>query len=274
MIIINRILYTKKVHSRLLNILGISVIRTLISKLLCSVSNARRYLRYGKSDLSRHGMVIFSCPYSDSQRINLSAIYDEYIRQAQPLPHMACHKRFIIRPSDQSFARANTVVLPESIKSLLLPHLGSNGEVTSITFSEIRHGDPDSVEDYQKMLHRDSYFDTYKLFIYLADVTAREGPFTYILGSHRLTIRRLLQEYFGSLDIRPINDNLRQSVFSFRGWLSPDTEKLSSFVGGLGDLALVNTFGWHARGDGSIDAVRKSITVGFKRRPMPGILDV
>lgn len=272
--VLNRILYTKKIPSRLLNLLGISVIRTLISKLLCSVSDARRYLRYGKSDLSHQGMAIFRCPYSDSQRVNLTAIYDEYIRQAQPLAHMNCHKRFILRPTDQSFARANAALLPASIKSLLLPHLGSNTEVSSITFSEIRHGDPNGDEDYQKMLHRDSYFDTYKLFIYLADVTVREGPFTYILGSHRLTIRRLLQEYFGALDIRPINDNLRQSVLSFRGWLSPDTEKLSSFVGGVGDLALANTFGWHARGGGSKDAVRKSITVGFKRRPMPGILDV
>lgn len=42
-----------------------------------------------------------------------------------------------------------------------------------------------------RCFHRDSYKDDYKIFIYLTDVAIENGPYTYVLGSHRSVYHKL-----------------------------------------------------------------------------------
>ncbi|MCJ2067501.1 phytanoyl-CoA dioxygenase family protein, partial [Methylobacterium sp. J-030] len=52
----------------------------------------------------------------------------------------------------------------------------------------------DAPPDPQTNFHIDTFHPTMKAWLFLTDVAADEGPFTYVPGSHRLTKRRLAWE--------------------------------------------------------------------------------
>ncbi|MBV9814883.1 MAG: phytanoyl-CoA dioxygenase family protein, partial [Alphaproteobacteria bacterium] len=67
--------------------------------------------------------------------------------------------------------------------------------------SILRHACP-GPEDPQTFLHADTFHPTVKAWLFLTDVAADAGPFTYVPGSHRLTERRLEWERRMSLSAR------------------------------------------------------------------------
>src|SRR5882762_6862995 len=73
------------------------------------------------------------------------------------------------------------------------------------------HGPPDP----QTALHADTFHPTVKAWLFLTDVAADAGPFTYVPGSHRLTLERLAWERRMSLAPRHSPDGETQQG-SFR----------------------------------------------------------
>ena len=53
------------------------------------------------------------------------------------------------------------------------------------------HGEESRTPDLQKELHRDTFFRALKCWYFLRPVTAEDGPFEYVPGSHRLDRSRL-----------------------------------------------------------------------------------
>lgn len=56
------------------------------------------------------------------------------------------------------------------------------------------HGEESRTPDLQKDLHRDTFFRALKFWLFLRPVTANDGPFEIVPGSHRLTPERLRWE--------------------------------------------------------------------------------
>ena len=56
------------------------------------------------------------------------------------------------------------------------------------------HGEESRTPDLQKDLHRDTFFRALKFWLFLRPVTAEDGPFEVVPGSHRLTPERLRWE--------------------------------------------------------------------------------
>ena len=56
------------------------------------------------------------------------------------------------------------------------------------------HGEESRTPDLQKDLHRDTFFRALKFWLFLRPVTADDGPFEIVPGSHRLTPERLRWE--------------------------------------------------------------------------------
>lgn len=131
--------------------------------------------------------------------------------------------------------------------------------------------------DPQKNLHSDTFHPTMKAWLFLEDVPASKGPFTYVKGSNRLTWKRIKWEYQRSQVAANANDGYSEKG-SFR-FSSEDLLKLGlPNAEGLAvkrnTLVIANTYGIHCRGAAEQDARRLEIW-SFSRfnpfNPWPGL---
>lgn len=137
--------------------------------------------------------------------------------------------------------------------------------------SILRHACP-GPEDPQTFLHADTFHPTVKAWLFLTDVAADAGPFTYVPGSHRLSDRRLEWERRMSLSAR-LSPNPEDRQGSFR----IDPSELASlglpppraFAVPANTLIVADTFGFHARGPSVRPSLRVEIWAYGRRSPFP-----
>ena len=109
----------------------------------------------------------------------------------------------------------------------------------------------DGPDDPQCVLHSDTFHPTVKAWLFLTDVAADEGPFTYVPGSHRLTPQRRAWEHAMSLKMAQQSERLtRRGSFRTR----PDElaglglPQARAFPVRANTLVVADTHGFHARG--------------------------
>ena len=132
--------------------------------------------------------------------------------------------------------------------------------------SQVREAAPDP----QTHLHADTFHPSVKAWLFLTDVAADEGPFTYVPGSHRLTPGRLRWEQQRSLDAAQASGADRMSA---RGSLRVDAHELAgmgygaprAFAVRKNTLVVADTVGFHARGPSVRPSTRIEIW-GYGRR--------
>lgn len=148
------------------------------------------------------------------------------------------------------------------------------GQWIQTIHSGVRLDQPDP----QRRLHSDTFHPTMKAWLFIDDVDARNGPFTYVPGSHRLTRARLAWEYRQSLAGAELPE-----LYAARGSLRIDDAALGAL--GLAaprpihcrrnTLVVADTRGFHRRGsasDGRADRLElwaMSRTNPFN--PLPGL---
>ncbi|MBW0143970.1 phytanoyl-CoA dioxygenase family protein [Sphingomicrobium clamense] len=127
----------------------------------------------------------------------------------------------------------------------------------------------DGTPDPQVKPHADTFHSSMKAWLFLEDVAAGDGAFSYVRGSHRLTPERLAwhHEVATSLEER---DRLTR-----RGSFRASAEDLRRM--GLGEpeelavkantLVVADTFGFHARGPSGPDLTRVEIWAYSRRNP-------
>ena len=128
--------------------------------------------------------------------------------------------------------------------------------------------------DPQTFLHADTFHPTVKAWLFLTDVAADAGPFTYVPGSHRLTPQRLEWERQMSLSAR-LSPNAEDRQGSFR----VDPAELASlglprprvFAVPANTLIVADTFGFHARGPSERPSLRVEIWAYGRRSPFPSL---
>ncbi|MFY7835988.1 MAG: phytanoyl-CoA dioxygenase family protein [Novosphingobium sp.] len=105
--------------------------------------------------------------------------------------------------------------------------------------------------DPQETIHADSFHSSLKSWLFLNDVAADEGPFTYVRGSHRFTPERLAWEHQRSLADPQAIDRLsargspRVSADDLKAMNLPEPEGLAVPAN---TLVVADTVGFHARG--------------------------
>lgn len=126
----------------------------------------------------------------------------------------------------------------------------------------IKNGFVDGAVDPQKTLHSDTFHPTMKSWYFLDDVDARNGPFTYVPGSHRLSWARLKWEYHKSIAISSGadrysgNGSLRLSGDDARV-MSLETPRAFSVPANT--LVIANTHGFHCRGAAASQSSRTEL---------------
>src|SRR5579885_638858 len=96
----------------------------------------------------------------------------------------------------------------------LIRYAGSRDAEPVVWIQSILRHACDGPADPQTALHADTFHPTVKAWLFLTDVAADAGPFTYVPGSHVLTPERLAWEHRMSLAARQSpNVEIRQGSF-------------------------------------------------------------
>jgi hypothetical protein len=129
-------------------------------------------------------------------------------------------------------------------------------------------------DDPQTLLHADTFHPTVKAWLFLTDVAADAGPFTYVPGSHRLTPERLAWERRMSLAARESpNVEIREGSFRIdpAELASLDLPQPRIFAVPANTLIVADTFGFHARGPSARPSLRVEIWAYGRRSPFPSL---
>jgi len=128
----------------------------------------------------------------------------------------------------------------------------------------------DGPDDPQTALHADTFHPTVKAWLFLSDVGAEAGPFTYVPGSHRLTPQRLAWERRMSLAARESGiAEIREGSFRIA---AEELKELGlppprAFAVPANTLVVADTFGFHARGPSQGRSLRVEIWAYGRRSP-------
>jgi len=165
-------------------------------------------------------------------------------------------------------ALADLVRSPEWLG--LIRYIGARGAAPTATVQSIERYACDGPEDPQTLLHADTFHPTVKAWLFLTDVAADAGAFTYVPGSHRLTPQRLLWERRLSLaarhsavrDTREGSFRVDPAELPLLGLPAPRILAVPRNT-----LIVADTFGFHARGPCTDPALRVAIWATLPRQP-------
>lgn len=151
----------------------------------------------------------------------------------------------------------------------LLSYVASNRTAPLFYVQTVAAGVVDGPPDPQLQLHSDTFHPSLKAWLFLTDVADDERPLTYVAGSHRLTPERLAWEQARSIGIREA-DRLSQ-----RGSLRVEPDELPAlnlpqptrFTVPANTLVVIDTCGFHARGDADRPTVRVELWAYSRRSP-------
>ena len=159
----------------------------------------------------------------------------------------------------------------------LIRYIGSRDAEPVVWIQSILRHAHDGPPDPQTALHADTFHPTVKAWLFLTDVAADAGPFTYVPGSHRLTPERLAWERRMSLAARHSSDpEIRQGSFRIApGELAAlGLSEARAFAVPANTLIVADTFGFHARGPSAGRSIRVEIWAYGRRSPFipwPGL---
>jgi len=124
--------------------------------------------------------------------------------------------------------------------------------------------------DPQKNLHSDTFHPTMKSWYFLDDVDETNGPFTYVPGSHRLTLDRLKWEYHKSIEISRGGDrysgngSLRINEYDAKAM---NLQAPRAFKVSANTLVIANTHGFHCRGQANERSTRTELWTISRSNP-------
>jgi len=152
----------------------------------------------------------------------------------------------------------------------LLKYTGSHSAMPYLFLQRIVNGFADAGHDPQKDLHKDTFHPTMKAWLFLDDVDADSAPFTYVPGSHQLTMSRLRWEYSMSLDAaRSSNGHTANGAFRLSredlGAMGLPAPK--AIAAKKNTLVLANTVGFHCRGKAKGRVTRLELWAYSRKNP-------
>ena len=119
--------------------------------------------------------------------------------------------------------------------------------------------------DINSYWHVDTYHNTHKAWIYLTDIENKNGPFNYIESSNRLSISRLIWEYYNSV-VGIFKKNYRPFFLDKKFSLIKE-KKLIVMTCPKNSFMFANTHGFHRRGYARPGYLRDGISFYTRENP-------
>jgi hypothetical protein len=195
----------KIVDSKLLNLLGVQVQRTLAARLLYNLRpmSVDKSVKDKVDELRSEGLVLWPNFLPPD---HFEGIRREYL----PLLEDHADKLTVYKhgPNTYEIARIRNFdarVLPYTYKFLAEPRLQAileaaekrplHGLSGHRALERLTQGPVGELEDPETQLHSDTFFATHKAWLYLSDVEMDNGPFVYVKRSHRVSLTKLYYIY-------------------------------------------------------------------------------
>lgn len=264
----------KFVRSRLLNVLGVQILRMIVARALLK---ARHKLRRSASsepgfeELKSEGLLVLRNflprPEFEALRAEVMAVLDDPGVAKSDLHHGdTIVRRVYIESCRDRLARADALTSSPTLLRILGAVEGREvrPERELRVVERVIHGDP-AVHDPENDLHIDTFHSTHKLWFYLDDVRPESGPLAVVPRSHRLdgSLLRRTYRYFREIT-RSGNSPSRRiesQELTERG-LQEVTLSVPANT-----LVIANTGGYHRRTRGVKGAMRTSLHVSVRTQP-------
>jgi Phytanoyl-CoA dioxygenase (PhyH) len=269
------------IGSPLLNRLGLHICRLLLAR---AMTGWRRLLLRGlvspslRADFHRDGFIqvagLLSRAEFEKVRREVRAAEGEVREciQGDTLTH-----RLLLDHTTLRQMPALRALLGHPVFAGAVRYAGASNSVPLHYIQSIRNGVREGRPDPQKVLHSDTFHPTVKAWFFLEDVSAEQGPFTYVPGSHRLDGARLRWEYRRSCIAAALRDG-----YSEKGSFRVEASELPalglpsprSFPVPANTLIVADTSGMHCRGQ-AVPGSRRLEIWAYSRlnpfNPWPGI---
>jgi Phytanoyl-CoA dioxygenase (PhyH) len=262
----------KIIASRLLNLMGVQVLRAVAARLVYHtrgidlVPGVEEKVRLLEGD----GIALWP---DFLPRNEFNVLRDEclglagrhtasYVRQSGPNRDA----RVLASSLDSGLVPALVRFLNDSRLTALLEGAERRRLGDLIRYAKIEHltqGEDTGRHDPQTELHSDVYFTSHKVWLYLTDVSLASGPLTFVKGSHLLTPSRLYHVYKHSMAMKP-GDEPSRRVKSDEISSLPEATVV---VCPANTLVVANTCGYHARRQGVVGQERCSIHLEVRANP-------
>ena len=176
----------------------------------------------------------------------------------------------------KEFLYLKTVIESPNLKNLIRYVAGTGGEPI-FSLQAVFAGFFRKNNDPQASYHSDTFHSTAKAWLFLEDVNEKDGPFSYINGSHKLSKQRLDWEQKMSCEAsnHPIRYHARGS---FRAndsdLLQLNLNQKTTFSVKANTLVIANTMGFHRRTPSHKQNLRVEIYASLRKNPFslfPGI---
>jgi len=123
-----------------------------------------------------------------------------------------------------------------------------------------------TIHDENRDFHYDTFHNTFKAWLFLNNVTEKQGPFHIIPESHKFSIKRFFSEYWFSIlySLKIINEGSFRVDKKKKIKLSKESIKAEVLEN---TLVVANTHGLHCRGDAKNGTIREAIHFWTRTHP-------
>jgi hypothetical protein len=129
-----------------------------------------------------------------------------------------------------------------------------------------------SAMDKSKNFHYDTYYNTFKGWFYLQDVTLEQGPLTYVEGSHKFSIRRIFDEWVASVRFS-LCKNKKDWTYGVRSNYDYYNSISKKLIFKKNTFIFANTHALHRRGDATSETTRNTIHFYTRENPFKLLLN-
>ncbi len=269
------------IGSKILNLMGLHVIRITLAN---TSTRLRWFLlspmmpNHKRREYHQNGFVLIENFLNRHEVSALRSDICSYHGEVRQLTQGdTATQRFLL--DDETLKKAPHLrqVVNNPLLKKYLNYTGAKIAAPLLYIQRIRNGNHEGKADPQKNIHSDTFHPTMKAWLFLEDVTTEKGPFTYVPGSNRLTLKRLTWEYKRSVNAASMNDK-----YSEKGSMRATPEDLEAMslpapkgiTAKAGTLVIANTNGFHGRGQAKSGASRLELWAYSRHNPFnpfPGL---
>tara|TARA_B100001093_G_scaffold439840_2_gene440034 strand:- start:13593 stop:14444 length:852 start_codon:yes stop_codon:yes gene_type:complete len=259
------------VNSYLANIFGLQILRYFFGKIMYNLKFI--YLNKKKTQVENKGYILIENFLSED---DFNKILDE--------THHAVNDNFHSKEYNDygNGVEAKHVYLDEKIKSIYpkLYEISTNEKINNLFCQyELRNNVnivakfegltfKDSENDLSKNYHYDTYFNTFKAWYFLQDVSLDNGPLNFVDFSHKFSFRRAIEEWLSSIKYSLLKDKKDWKTYGSSAKNFSYYEKNSTkFFVKKNTFLFANTHALHRRGDSKPNMERN--TIHFYTRESP-----
>ncbi|SDE40460.1 Phytanoyl-CoA dioxygenase (PhyH) [Kordiimonas lacus] len=241
--------------SRAANLMGLHVVRLILAK-TCFAFRRLLLFRFASADersmFRRDGLLVIPDFISADE---LDEIHADIAACLQDVRQLTEGSSTLCRIQMDEKARKDMPAIAKLITSKrylnLLAYTGATLKKSPVLLQRLHHNDTTGT-DPQKTPHSDTFQPTMKAWLFLEDVTEQNGPFHFIRGSHRLSLKRLMWEYRYSLKAKRLTDGHSEhgsSRFTKEDLKQLGLEAPQPICVHAGTFVIANTHAIHCRGD-------------------------